>query len=112
MGVPRIAQSTLEKAVLTVQGIAVTDATSSSVRMAVNSTITAPGGISAVINPFVGDFYLQDLNPHKSFASLNLPATRNVKLQTMNISQEMPIEDMDMFTDFSTWLGNRSDFQL
>ena len=72
--------------------------------MAINSTITSSGGFSAVISGFVGQMYLEDLPAHTPFAAINFPETNSDAFQVVNVSQFVPITDMDAFTTFNTWL--------
>ena len=104
VGVPHIAQSKINDATLTIQGIHVTNTQSQNFTMAINSTITSSGGFSAVISGFVGQMYLEDLPAHTPFAAINFPQTTSDAFQVVNVSQFVPITDMDAFTTFNTWL--------
>ena len=73
--------------------------------MQINSTITTDGSISAKVEPFEGDMYLEDLEPHTPFATVNFPATNGDKHQVVNVSQHMNIKDMDAFTTFNVWFA-------
>ena len=72
--------------------------------MAINSTIRSDGKVHAKIAPFVGMMYLEDLEPHTPFASLNFPATTSEKFQVVNVSQLLEITDLKALTTFNTWL--------
>ncbi|KAF6844747.1 hypothetical protein CMUS01_00813 [Colletotrichum musicola] len=104
VGVPNIAQKKLDHAELTVDGITVSSTTPNSYTMSINSTLRSDGQVKAVIEPFSGAMYLEDLEPHTPFVYIDFPETRSVKLQTVNVSQPIQIQDMAAFTTFNTWL--------
>lgn len=72
--------------------------------MAVNSTITTDGSVHADIEPFTGVMYLEDLEPHEAFASIDFPATTSAKYTEVNVSQPVEVTNMKAFTTFNTWL--------
>ncbi|OLN88809.1 hypothetical protein CCHL11_01922 [Colletotrichum chlorophyti] len=104
VGIPRIAQSKLDHVELTVDGITVSNTTPNSYNMAINSTLRSDGKIKATVDGFDGVMYLEDLEPHTPFVNLRFPETRSVKLQTVNVSQPIQIENMEAFTTFNKWL--------
>ncbi|KAK5655388.1 hypothetical protein OQA88_5658 [Cercophora sp. LCS_1] len=104
VAVPKIAQSKLDDAELTIQGIVVSATESNQLNMAINSTITTDGKVHADIDGFTGVMYLEDLEPHTPFASINFPATTADALQTVNVSQLLEIKDMEALTTFNKWL--------
>lgn len=109
VGIPNIAQSKLDDSKLEVDGIHVVKTRENSYEMSINSTIRSKGGVSAKIRPFVGEMYLEDLEPHTPFVMINFPETTSTELQTVNKTQEVDIFDMDAFATFNTWLlGNES----
>ncbi|KAH8893825.1 hypothetical protein GQ53DRAFT_745281 [Thozetella sp. PMI_491] len=104
VAIPKIAQSKLDEATLTIDGIVVTNTKSDSLTMAINSTIHTDGSVKANIDGFLGDMYLEDLLPHTPFAQISFPATTSDALQVVNVSQPLPITNMEAFTNFNTWL--------
>jgi hypothetical protein len=104
VGVPKIAQSKLDDAELILDGITVTNTQGSSMTMAINSTIKTDGSVHADIEPFEGVMYLEDHTPHTPFAKINFPATTADKLQTVNVTQFLPIDNVEALTTFNTWL--------
>lgn len=72
--------------------------------MAVNSTITTDGSVHAEIDGFTGVMYLEDLEGHEPFASIDFPDTTSAKLTTVNVSQTVEVTNMEAFTTFNTWL--------
>lgn len=103
VGVANIAQSKINDAKLEVQGVSVTKTTSNSYFMQINSTITTDGSVKANVAPFKGVMYLEDDPSQTPFVTVDFPATNADKHQTVNISQEVTIQDMDAFTKFNTW---------
>ncbi|GJC80148.1 hypothetical protein ColLi_02986 [Colletotrichum liriopes] len=112
VAVPKIAQSKLDHAELTVDGITVSNTTPNSYNMGINSTLKSDGSVKATIEPFDGVMYLEDLEPHTPFVNLKFPETKSVKLQTVNISQPIEIADMAAFTTFNTWLLNNESVRV
>ncbi|EEY18703.1 conserved hypothetical protein [Verticillium alfalfae VaMs.102] len=109
VAIPKIAQSKLDHAELTVDGIIVTKTEEDKFNMAINSTIRSKGGVKAKIAPFAAVMYLEDIESHIPFVHLDFPETESVKIQTVNTTQEVTIPDMDAFTTFNTWLlGNET----
>ncbi|KAK3363117.1 hypothetical protein B0T25DRAFT_30956 [Lasiosphaeria hispida] len=108
VGVPKIAQSKLDEAELTIDGIVVTNTQSNQLNMAINSTIRSDGKVHATIAAFVGDMYLEDAEDHAPFARINFPETTGDALQVVNISQILEISDMAAMTTFNTWLLKNS----
>lgn len=104
VAVPKIAQKKLNEAKLTIEGIIVTRTEANQYNMAINSTIRADDSVHATISPFIGNMYLEDLEPHTPFAAIDFPETSAKSLQTVNVSQIVSIENMDAFTTFNTWL--------
>ena len=80
--------------------------------MEINSTITTDGSIKANIDGFEGVMYLEDLEPHTPFVTINFPATNGDKHQTVNVSQEVNITDMDAFTTFNVWFANNETLRI
>ncbi|KAF9880003.1 hypothetical protein CkaCkLH20_02814 [Colletotrichum karsti] len=103
VAVPKIAQHKLDEAELTVDGITLSNTKSNSYTMSINSTLRSDGKVSATIEPFEGAMYLEDLEPHTPFVTINFPETKSVKMQTVNVSQPIQIADMAAFTTFNTW---------
>ncbi|KAK0730853.1 hypothetical protein B0H67DRAFT_53031 [Lasiosphaeris hirsuta] len=104
VGIPKIAQSKLDDAELTIDGIVITNTQSNQLSMAINSTIRSDGKIHATIAGFVGDMYLEDLEGHIPFARINFPETTSDALQVVNISQTLSLVDVTAITTFNTWL--------
>lgn len=104
VGVPKIAQSKLDDAKLVLDGLTVTNTQAGNMTMSINSTITTDGSVHADIEPFEGVMYLEDHADHKPFATIQFPATTAEKLQTVNVTQFLPIEDLAALTVFNTWL--------
>ncbi|KAF0332223.1 hypothetical protein K4K61_010587 [Colletotrichum sp. SAR11_59] len=103
VAVPKIAQHKLDEAELVVDGITLSNTKSNSYTMAINSTLKSDGKVKATIEGFEGVMYLEDLEPHTPFVTINFPETKSVKEQTVNISQPIQIQNMAAFTTFNTW---------
>ncbi len=104
VGIPKIAQHKLDEAELSIDGISVSNTESGRLVMSINSTIRSDGKVHADIDPFLGVMYLEDLEPHTPFASINFPATTADALQTVNVSQTLDVTDQEALTTFNTWL--------
>jgi len=104
VGVPKIAQQKLDDAELIIDGLVVTNTQTQNLTMAINSTIKTDGSTHADIDGFQGVMYLEDYEPHTPFAAINFPATTADALQTVNVTQSLPITDVEALTRFNTWL--------
>jgi len=80
--------------------------------MAINSTITTDGKVHANIDGFTGVMYLEDLEAHTPFASINFPPTTADALQTVNVSQRLEITNMEALTTFNTWLLTKDEVRI
>ncbi|RFU75276.1 hypothetical protein TARUN_6960 [Trichoderma arundinaceum] len=105
VGVPKIAQSKVNDAVLEVQGVNVLNSKPNSITLEINSTITTDGSIKADIDSFDGVMYLEDLPDHIPFVNISFPATNGDKHQQINISQEVQIQNPDPFNTFNIWFA-------
>ncbi|KAK1512768.1 hypothetical protein CTAM01_00163 [Colletotrichum tamarilloi] len=112
VAVPKIAQKKLDDAELTVDSIIVSQTTPTSYNMAINSTLRSDGSVKATIEGFDGKMFLTDLPGEVAFVNLTFPETKSVKLQTVNISQPIEINDMPAFTTFNTWLQNNESVRV
>lgn len=112
VAVPKIAQSKLDDANLTIQGIVISRSEANNLDMAINSTITTDGKVHADIDGFTGVMYLEDLEGHTPFASIDFPATTADALQTVNVSQRLEIKDMEALTTFNSWLLARDEVRI
>lgn len=104
VGIPKIAQSKIDDAELHIDGIIVSNTEPEKYNMAVNSSITTDGSVHADIEGFTGVMYLEDLEPHEPFASIDFPATTSAKYTEVNVSQSVEVTNMEAFTTFNTWL--------
>jgi len=104
VGVPRIAQQKLDEAELSFDGLIASDTQTQNLTMSINSTIRTDGSVHANIDAFPGSMYLEDYEPHTPFATLNFPPTTADALQTVNVTQFLPIENLEALTRFNTWL--------
>ncbi|KAI4869274.1 hypothetical protein F4820DRAFT_407766 [Hypoxylon rubiginosum] len=102
-----MAQQKLDQATLSIDSIVVTNTQTDSIHMAINSTITTDGSTHATIDSFEGTMYLADIHPPLAFATINFPETTSDAFQTVNVSQEVPISDLNAFTTFNTHLIQR-----
>jgi hypothetical protein len=112
VGIPAMAQSKLNQATLTVEGIHVTNTQTDSFTMSINSTIHSNSSVSATFDAFIGDMYLEDLEPHTPFAQINFPETQSGSLVPVNISQNVAINNLDALTTFNTWLLNNQSLRV
>ncbi|OTB07603.1 hypothetical protein M426DRAFT_241027 [Hypoxylon sp. CI-4A] len=96
-----MAQHKLDQATLTIDGIVITDVQTNSLHMAINSTIMTDGSAHATIDGFEGTMYLADVDPPLAFAKINFPETTSDSIQTVNISQQIPVFDLRAFTTFN-----------
>lgn len=104
VGVPKIAQSKLDDAELILDRITVTNAQTNNLTMSIDSTIKTDGSVHADIAGFEGVMYLEDHLPHTPFAKINFPPTTADAFQTVNVTQFLPIDDVNALTRFNTWL--------
>ncbi|VBB73393.1 Putative protein of unknown function [Podospora comata] len=104
VAVPKIAQSKLDDAELIINGITVTDTQTKKMTMSIDSTIKSDGKVHAIIEPFLGVMYLEDIPSHIPFASINFPETTSEALQQVKVTQTLEIKDVDALTTFNTWL--------
>jgi len=104
VAIPNMAQSKLNSATLDIQGITVSNTQTNSFDMAINSTITSSGGVSATIDSFQGEMYLEDLEAHTPFAVLTFPQTTADAFQVVNVSQSVNVTNVAALTAFNTWL--------
>lgn len=102
----------MNEAKLDIQGVNILNTQPDSYTMEVNSTITTDGSIHADIDGFTGQMYLEDLEGHKPFASLEFPPTTAAKNQEVNVSQEVTITDMDAFRTFNIWFANNETLKI
>lgn len=109
---PKIAQSKLDAAKLTVQGISITKTQSEAYLVGINSTIESDGKFQATIDGFHGSMYLEDLQPHTPFCAVDFPQTTSAAIQVVNVSQPIQIQDMAAFTTFNTWLLNNETLRV
>lgn len=98
---PKIAQSKIDDAKLEIQSVSILDSESESYTMDIDSTITTDGSIHANIDGFTGNMYLEDVEGHKPFATLDFPETNGDKHQLVNVTQRVKITDMDAFKAFN-----------
>ncbi|KAK0392621.1 hypothetical protein NLU13_2116 [Sarocladium strictum] len=112
VAVPKIAQSKINDAKLDIQAVRILDTQSDSYRMEIDSTITTDGHMKAKVYPFEGVMYLEDKPGHVPFATLDFPETSAAKHQTVNITQNVKIQDMDAFTDFNIWFHNNETLRI
>ena len=104
VGIPRIAQQTVDAATLTIDGITMSNTQSENYTMAINSTIHISSSFTATLDGFTGQLYLEDVEPHTPFASLDFPPTTSAAEQVVNVTQFTPITNMAAFTEFNIWL--------
>ena len=69
--------------------------------MQINSTIKTDGTVKATIKPFLGNLTLTDIEGARPFVQLQFPETNANKFQTVNVSQEVTISDLDAFEQFN-----------
>lgn len=112
VAVPKIIQKKMNKAHLEIQGVNILQTESNSYHMEINSTIETEGGIKANIDPFEGEMYLEDYEPHTAFATVQFPKTNANKHQIVNVSQAINITDMDAFTRFNIWFHNNDTLRV
>ncbi|GAP83601.1 hypothetical protein SAMD00023353_0200200 [Rosellinia necatrix] len=101
VAVPKLAQERLNDAKLTIDGITVTKTQTDSLVMAINSTIEADDSVHATIDAFEGTMYLADVDPPLAFAQIEFPQTSSSAMQSVNVSQEIQISNLDAFTTFN-----------
>ncbi|KAL1855678.1 hypothetical protein Daus18300_011059 [Diaporthe australafricana] len=104
VAVPKIAQSRVNGATLSIEGITLSQAQSENFTMAINSTLRADDSIHAVIDPFEGVMFLEDWAPQTPFARLQFPQTTSATESAVNLTQFIDILDMNAFTVFNTWV--------
>lgn len=103
VGVKNIAQAKINSADLDIQAVNILNSEPEKFLMQINSTIRTDGTVKADIDPFVGNLTLLDAPNARPFVRLNFPATNANKFQTVNISQEVDITDMEAFNEFNRY---------
>lgn len=95
------------------EGITITNSQTDSFTMSINSTIRQSSSVSATVDAFTGDLYLEDLEPHTPFAQIDFPQTQSLSVVTVNITQNVPITtNLDAMTTFNTWLLNNESLRV
>ncbi|KAK3680448.1 hypothetical protein B0T22DRAFT_62391 [Podospora appendiculata] len=110
--VPKIAQSKLDDAELSIQGIRMMNSQAQNFTMSINSTILSDGKIKATIDGFPGKMYLEDYHDHTPFAIIDFPATTADAEQVVNVTQFTQINDVAAFTAFNTFLLMNDTFRV
>lgn len=72
--------------------------------MAINSTLRVDSSISAVIDAFDGNMYLEDWPPQTPFLRIAFPQVTSASETAVNITQFTEILDHHAFDVFNTWL--------
>ncbi|CAN8098589.1 unnamed protein product [Discula destructiva] len=103
VAIPKIAQSRVNSAKLTIQGISLSQTQATNFTIAINSTIEADDSIHAIIDPFEGVMYLEDWPPQTPFARIQFPSVTSAPMTAVNISQFTQILDMNAFTIFNEY---------
>jgi hypothetical protein len=104
VAVPKIAQQKLDDAELILDSLVVTNTQGQNLTMTLSSTIKTDGSVHADIDSFEGVLYLEDHEPHTPFAKIRFPQTTADALQTVKVTQFLPIHDVEALTIFNTWL--------
>lgn len=104
VAIPKIAQNKMNESELIINSIDISDTQPTQYRMAVDSTIKTDGKIHATVDGFKGVMYLEDLEGHPPFATIDFPETTSEKESNVKVDQIVKVEDMDAFTTFNTWL--------
>ncbi|KAK3336266.1 hypothetical protein B0T19DRAFT_34404 [Cercophora scortea] len=112
VAVPKIAQSKLDEAELSIQGIRMMNSQAKNFTMSINSTILSDGKIKATIDGFPGKMYLEDYHDHTPFAIINFPETTADAMQVVNVTQFTEINDIAAFTAFNTFLLMNDTFRV
>lgn len=110
VAVPKIAQSKLDEAELTIDSIVMSNSEPNKFTMSINSVIKSDGKVHATIEPFTGQMYVE--GDDRPFAAVNFPQTTSDAFQVVNVTQETNIDDMAAFTDFNKKLLQSTDFQV
>ncbi|ETS87957.1 hypothetical protein PFICI_01785 [Pestalotiopsis fici W106-1] len=101
IAVPKMAQSKVNDAKLTIDGVAVTQTEAGSFNLAINSTITTDGSAHATIAGFNGTMWLLDTDGPVAFTSIEFPETSSDAVVPVNISQIVTIDHLDELTTFN-----------
>jgi hypothetical protein len=89
---------------LTINSILISETEPTQYRMKVDSTIRTDGKIHAKVDSFKGVMYLEDVEGHPPFATIDFPETTSEKESSVEVNQIVKVDDMDAFTTFNTWL--------
>lgn len=112
VAVPKMIQSRINKAKLSIQGLKITQTQSQNFTMAINGTVEADSSVYAVIDSFEGKMYLEDWAPQTPFVSVTFPQTTSASETAVNITQFTEILDLDAFTIFNEWLLTNSSLNV
>ena len=99
-------QNKVNHAALNVDSIKVFNTREDEVTISINSWVEADDSISATIDGFEADMYLEDKLPHVPFATLQMPQTKT-GLTIINVTQTIKTnsgESSQAFVDYNTWL--------
>ncbi|KAK4211072.1 hypothetical protein QBC37DRAFT_255682, partial [Rhypophila decipiens] len=110
VAVPKIAQSKLDEAELTIERIVMTNSQPDKFTMTIDSVIRSDGKVHAKIEPFTGQMFVE--GDDRPFAAVNFPETTSDAFQIVNVTQETKIENMAAFTDFNKQLLKSTDFKV
>jgi len=105
VGLPHIAQSKINDAQMSVEGITLRNTQTDNYTMSINSTIRTDGSVHATIDGFPAELYLEDLPDHTPFAVVQFPSTTSDALVTVNVTDQfINVTDQHAFAVFNTWL--------
>lgn len=102
VGFPRIIQDKVNKSVLTIDGISVTNSKTNTVQVSINSSVSSSNSIPAVVEGFDAIMYLEDKLPHTPIMTLRMPETKT-GMALVNVSQEINGTANQPFIDFNSW---------
>ncbi|KAL8417483.1 hypothetical protein RB594_001232 [Gaeumannomyces avenae] len=104
VAVPKIAQKKIDEAQLEIRAFSALNTQSDNFTLRIDSVIRTDGSVHATIAGFEGVMYLEDWAPQRPFARVHFPETTSDAYQEVRIEQLTPIDDMDAFTVYNTWL--------
>jgi hypothetical protein len=105
-------QKKLDQAELSIETIDMYNSAPESFVMAINSTIRTDGKTHATVSPFVGEMYLEDIHPKRTFALVDFPETASDKEVAVSVIQNAVIHDMEAFTTFNKWLVSNETLRI
>ncbi|KAI1436762.1 hypothetical protein GGR50DRAFT_189784 [Xylaria sp. CBS 124048] len=101
VAIPKVAQKTVNRSKLTLDGISITQVQSDSLAMSVDTIVETDTSYRATLDSFEATLYLADHDPPLAFARIQFPQITTAAKLAVNVTQTGPILDVGAFTKFN-----------